>query len=75
MGLVYDGSNKTKEKYCLNDILYCGPVVLRDFVGILIRIPTHGILIFSEIEKTFHMACLHPKIRDCTHLYWPKNLT
>ncbi|EYB97735.1 hypothetical protein Y032_0138g2086 [Ancylostoma ceylanicum] len=73
MRCVHDASAKTKGNPSLNDLLNRGPVLLPDLTGILLRIRTVKILVFSDIEKAFLMVRLSKKSRDFTRFFWLKD--
>ncbi|VDK45659.1 unnamed protein product, partial [Cylicostephanus goldi] len=70
---VFDGSAKKKGFASLNEVLYKGPNLLPDLLGILLRARTTPILITSDIEKAFLMVELQNESRDFTRFFWLKD--
>jgi len=63
--IVYDGSEKCQStSSSLNDCLYCGPVILPDLVGLLLRFRLQKIVVLAEIEKAFLQIEMNGMLRD-----------
>ncbi|XP_045215048.2 uncharacterized protein LOC123565244 [Mercenaria mercenaria] len=71
--IVYDASAKTRNKKCLNECLYRGPVMLQDLCGMLMRFRMQPIAIVADIEKAFLQVGLQVVQRDTTRFVWLKD--
>lgn len=57
--IVYDASAKAGQgNRSLNELMFRGPVLLPDLVGVLIQFRTMKIAILAGVEKAFHMVGL-----------------
>uniref|UniRef100_A0A7I4Y532 Integrase catalytic domain-containing protein n=1 Tax=Haemonchus contortus TaxID=6289 RepID=A0A7I4Y532_HAECO len=75
MRIVFDASAHYKDKPCLNDVLYQGPLLLPDLVSILLRFRTHNIAMISDVEKAFLQVRLQEIDRDATRCLWVRNVS
>ncbi len=65
--IVYDASAKQAcDSKLLNDCLDCGPILVPDIAGILMRFRLNKIGMISDIAKVFLQIALHQDQRDCT---------
>ncbi|XP_069360031.1 uncharacterized protein [Maniola hyperantus] len=72
--IVYDASAKTKDSNSLNECLYCGPMMLEDLTGLLVKFRYHQIALSADVEKAFLQIALHERDRDVTRFLWIKDL-
>ena len=73
--VVYDASAKSQKFVSsLNDCLFCGPVILPDLVGLLIRFRLHSIVILADLEKAFLQIGVQEDERDVTRFLWLKDI-
>lgn len=73
--IVYDASSKCNDNKSLNQCLYCGPLMLEDLTGLLLRFRSHLVGLSSDIEKAFLQVALHENDRDVTRFLWVKDTT
>lgn len=72
--VVYDASAKTRQSNkSLNKCLYRGPVLLPNFIGLLIRFQLSPINIVANVEKAFLNVGLQVLDRDVTRFLWLKD--
>ncbi|XP_048003109.1 uncharacterized protein LOC125239537 [Leguminivora glycinivorella] len=73
--IVYDASAKTKDSKSLNECMYCGPMMLEDLCGLLIKFRCHKIGITADVEKAFLQIGLNDNDRDVTRFLWLKDVS
>ncbi|XP_045777259.1 uncharacterized protein LOC123875465 [Maniola jurtina] len=71
--IVYDASAKTKDNKSLNQYLYCGPLLLEDLTGLLIKFRCYKVGITADVEKAFLQIGLKEQDRDVTRFLWLKD--
>ncbi|CAK5033658.1 unnamed protein product [Meloidogyne enterolobii] len=71
---VFDASAHPRGQPSLNDCLLRGPVLLPEFVGLLIRFRQPKYVAISDIESAFLMVGLHPADREVAKFLWVKEL-
>ena len=53
--IVFDASAKTKKgSQSLNENLHCGPIILEDLCGLLMRFRLNRVALIADVEKAFH---------------------
>ena len=73
--IVMDASSRSSPMdNSLNDCLFRGPILLPNLVGLLIRFRLHRLGVCSDVAKAFLQLMLNENQRDCTRIYWVKNL-
>ena len=74
--IVHDASAIAR-KGCksLTECLYCGPVILEDLCGLLLRFRTHKVALTADVEKAVLQVDLQPINRDVTRFLWLKDPT
>ena len=53
----------------LNECLHCGPVILPDLCGLLIRFRMYPIVVLADTEKAFLQVRIQEPQQDMTHFY------
>ena len=72
--IVYDGSAKCQStSSSLNNCLYCGPVILPDLVGLLLRFRLQTIVVITDIMKAFLQIAIQRDEHDVTRFLWLKD--
>ncbi len=72
--MVFNGSAKPKKcQQSLNELLYRGPVILDDLIGLLLRFRLNKIALAADIEKAFLQIDLQMPDRDLTRFFWVKD--
>ncbi|MCP9256862.1 Pao retrotransposon peptidase family protein [Dirofilaria immitis] len=56
----------------LDEVLYRGPVIFPDLLGILLRFRMMRNIIGTDVEKAFLQLELHPSDRNCIRFLWLK---
>ncbi|XP_073967117.1 uncharacterized protein [Choristoneura fumiferana] len=72
--IVYDASAKTKDNKSLNEHLHCGPMLLEDLTGLILKFRCYSIGITADVEKAFLQIGLKEQDRDVTRFLWLKNI-
>ncbi|KAJ0172534.1 hypothetical protein K1T71_011673 [Dendrolimus kikuchii] len=73
--IVYDASAKlNKDHYSLNELLYKGPKLLEDLVGILLSFRQNEIAVVADVEKAFLQLGLQDEDKDVTRFLWLNNI-
>ena len=67
-------AKKRAKSHEINECLFCGPVLLPDLCGILLRLRLHQIVMFADIEKAFLQVGIQEFDRDMTRFLWFKDL-
>lgn len=70
MRIVYDASSKTRDNKSLNQCLYCGPMMLEDLTGLLVKFRCQPIGVCADVEKAFLQIALKELDRDVTRFLW-----
>ena len=74
--VVYDASAKARRhNKSLNNCLLCGPVLLPNLAGVLMRLRITPILLVADIEKAFLQLDIWPPDRDVTRFLWYRDPT
>lgn len=74
--IVYDGSARSsRDVPSLNDVLFPGPPLMADIVGMLIRFRLPLIAITCDVAKAFLQISVNPSHRDCTRFLWIKDIS
>ena len=74
--IVFDASARTrKENQSLNESLHCGPIILEDLCGLLMRFRLNKVALIADVEIAFHQVGLQPEDRDATRFLWLKDAT
>lgn len=71
--VVYDGSAKRKTGFSVNDVMYDGPVLLPDMLGVIWRFRLGNYAASSDLEKAFLQIALNEDQRDVVRFLLPKN--
>ncbi|KHJ84892.1 hypothetical protein OESDEN_15388, partial [Oesophagostomum dentatum] len=72
--IVFDASAHSVGKPSLNDLLYQGPLILPNIVGILMRFRTGKVATIADIEKAFLQVRLNEQDRNVTRFLWVKDV-
>lgn len=70
--VVFNGSSRTSNGVCLNDILHAGPKLQTDICNVLLWTWTHRIRFSTNIVKMFRQITIHPDDRDLQRILWFK---
>ncbi|EYC07260.1 hypothetical protein Y032_0071g556 [Ancylostoma ceylanicum] len=73
--IVFDASAHPVGKPSLNDVLYQGPLILPNILGMLVRFRVGQIATIADIEKAFLQVRLHEDDRDVTRFLWVRDVT
>ncbi|KAL6735486.1 hypothetical protein Aduo_005924 [Ancylostoma duodenale] len=73
--IVFDASAHPAGKPSLNDVLYQGPLILPNILGMLMRFRMGQIATIADIEKAFLQVRLHEDDRDATRFMWVRDVT
>ncbi|XP_074656840.1 uncharacterized protein LOC141910041 [Tubulanus polymorphus] len=73
--IVFDCSFSVGDNPSLNDCLNSGPSLFNEIIQILMRFRFGKIGLAADIEKAFLQIGLHPRDRDVTRFFWPKDPT
>ncbi|KHJ95184.1 Pao retrotransposon peptidase [Oesophagostomum dentatum] len=72
--IVFDASAHPVGKPSLNDLLYQGPLILPNIVGILMRFRTGKVATIADIEKACLQVRLNAQDRNVTRFLWVKDV-
>jgi hypothetical protein len=73
--IVFDASAKMKGKNSLNDIIFQGPTLLPDLLGLILRFRLKKYVLLADLEKAFLQLNLDESVRDTTRFLWLKDET
>lgn len=73
--IVYESSAHLRGKPSLNDLLFRGPVLLPDLVGLLLRFRRPEVAIWADIEAAFLQLSLPERDREVTKFLWIRDIT
>lgn len=73
--MVSDASCKpAKNEASANDLMFKGPDLMNDLVGVILRMRLPNVVVCCDIEKAFHTIGLQPDQRDITRFLWVKDI-
>nr|CAD2154976.1 unnamed protein product [Meloidogyne enterolobii] len=73
--IVYDGSaRESKNSPSLNDLLFPGPMLMNDLMGVLLRFRLPKIVVVCDIAKAFLQIKITPEHRDANRFLWLKTI-
>jgi len=68
--IVYDAYAKAGcNVSSLNECLFCGPIILPDLCGLLLRFRLYEIVLLADVEKVFLLIGIKERERDVTCFY------
>jgi len=73
--IVNNASAHAQSSPSLNSLLYKGPSLIKDIVGLLLRFRWRIIAMTADIEKAFHQLVLNEPDRDVVRILWVKDLS
>ncbi len=71
---VFDAKAKAADGQCLNDLLYTGPPLTPDLLGILLRFRTSPHVVICDITKAFLQVGVKPEHRDLLRILVPHDV-
>ncbi|XP_045449125.1 uncharacterized protein LOC123657647 [Melitaea cinxia] len=71
--VVFDAGCRTTSGYSLNDVLFSGPKLHLDIVGVLLKFRVYRVAFCSDIKQMFRNILLRESDRDFQRILWRRS--
>lgn len=68
--VVFDGSAKTRDGHCLNDLLCNGPVVQNSLFDVILLFRSFKYTVQCDVRHMYRMVLMHPEHRRLQNILW-----